>query len=78
MNEEGKGVKQSSKKANEFYTKACDGGDAIGCFKLGLMYRKGEGVKQDHKKAKDFFSLAFDGGVQDGCENSAKLYRAGY
>ena len=78
MHDDGKGVKQDSKKASKFYKKACDGGDAVGCFKLGLMYRQGKGVNQDHKKAKDFFILACENGEQNGCENYEKLNRAGF
>ena len=42
-----KGVRQDKFKAVELFTKACDGGNAIGCFNLGVMYSNGEGVRQD-------------------------------
>ena len=53
--------------------KACTGGNAEGCFNLGLMYVKGQGVKQDYFKAKDLFGKACDGGVTNGCKNYAIL-----
>jgi len=49
---EGKGVKQDYFKAVELFQKACDGGDAAGCYNLGIMYMNGQGVKQDYSKAK--------------------------
>lgn len=27
----------------------CDGGDAIACFNLGLMYANGKGINQDYR-----------------------------
>ncbi len=44
------------------YRKACDGRDAKGCFKLGVMYADGRGVKQDDKKAVELWKKAADQG----------------
>ena len=38
-------------KAMALYNKACDGGSALGCGNLGVMYSLGKGVKQDVAKA---------------------------
>ena len=35
----------------EALQKACDDGNANGCFNLGLLYANGQGVKQDYKKS---------------------------
>ena len=51
------------------YKNACDGGNARGCFNLGLMYYKGRGVKQDDFKAKELYGKACDGGCAGGCYN---------
>ena len=53
--------------------KACDGGNAIGCFNLGTMYDSGRGVKQDDFKAKELFGKACDGGDAGGCKNYSIL-----
>jgi len=53
--------------------KACDRGNAQGCFNLGLMYTKGQGVKQDDFKAKELFGKACDGEVARGCTNYSIL-----
>lgn len=55
------------------YQKACDGGDAGGCFNLGVSYAKGLGMKQDYFKAKELFGKACDGGYAGGCYNYAIL-----
>ena len=38
-------------KAAQLYQKACDSGEAGGCFGLGLLYQSGQGVRQDYQKA---------------------------
>ena len=53
--------------------KSCDGGNAIGCYNLGVMYAKGQGIKQNNFKAIKLFKKACDGGIAAGCKNYALL-----
>jgi hypothetical protein len=57
------------------YQKACDGGDAQGCFNLGVMYENGRGVTKDQAKAAQLYQKACDGGDAQGCENLKALKR---
>ena len=45
-------------KAVELYQKACDSGEALGCYNLGVLYANGQGVKQDFTTAKQYFGKA--------------------
>lgn len=56
---------------------ACDGGNAGGCFRLGLFYMKGEAVKQDYQKAATLLTKACDGGAVYGCNQLGILYADG-
>ena len=73
----GEGLKafeqQDYQKARKFYEKACNGGDASGCFNLGELYRTGEGVPQDFSKAKELYKKACDEGLEVGCEKYHSL-----
>ena len=57
--------------------KACDDGNAISCFNLGLLYDEGRGVRQDYKKASELYSKACDMGYAGGCYNLGFLYNNG-
>ena len=57
--------------------KACDGGDAIGCWSLGYMYKYGEGVKQDNFKAAELYKKSCDGGDAIGCGSLGYMYKYG-
>ena len=74
----GQGVKQDYKKAIELFKKACDLGDATGCYNLGVFYAKGQGVKQDYKKAAELFKKACDSGNVIGCHNYIIIKKLGY
>ena len=74
----GQGVMQDYKTAIKLFKKACDKGDAQGCYNLGVMYANGYGVRQNYKTAKEFLGEACDMGLQVGCDGYAKLNRAGY
>lgn len=69
----GEGVRQDKFKAVELYTKACDGGYALGCWSLGLMYEDGDGVRQNYNKALELYGKACDLKNEYGCENYARL-----
>jgi Sel1 repeat len=57
--------------------KRCDGGNAIACDDLGVLYLKGDGVAKDAKKANALFQRACDGGDPVGCYDLAESYRFG-
>ena len=56
----------------------CDGGDAIACFNLGLIYHNGKGIRQDYRQAKEFFGKACDLGDHGDCDDYRGLNEAGY
>lgn len=60
-------------KAVAIQEKACDGGDATGCFNLGIMYANCRGVTKDEAKAVQLYQKACDGGYAAGCNNVRAL-----
>lgn len=70
--------KGDHQKAAELYQKACDSGNAGGCFKLGYLYKNGQGVRQNFSTAKQYYGKACDLGLQVGCDNYRKLNEKGY
>ena len=58
MYKEGRGVKQDSAKAAEWFKKAAEQGNAGAQFNLGKMYEVGDGVEQDSVKAADWYKKA--------------------
>ena len=46
---------------------ACEGGQAVGCFNLGVRYVQGKGVPQDERRAATLFEQACKGGVSQAC-----------
>jgi TPR repeat protein len=73
----GDGVKQDKQKAKQLYTKACDGGDANGCYNLGVMSDNGDGATQDKQKAKELYTKSCDAGNMGGCVNLGLMYTTG-
>ena len=71
--DDGQGIKQDYFKATELYEKACNGGDASGCFNLGVMYYNGQGVRADKQKALNLYGKACDMKHQTACDNYARL-----
>ncbi|RUT50494.1 tetratricopeptide repeat protein [Campylobacter fetus] len=65
-------------KAAKLFQKACDDGDALSCYNLGVSYSNGQGVKQNKKKAKELYGKAYDMGDQLGCDAYSKLNSQGY
>ena len=56
------------------YTRACDGGSAIGCNDLGLVYFEGRsGARRDQARAASLFQRACDLGAPGGCGNLGML-----
>ena len=67
--EDGVDVKKDYLKAVEFYTKACDGGEAYACMILGNIYRDGKAViVQDSAKAAAYFKKVCEFGYSEGCK----------
>ena len=65
-------------KAAQLCQKACDGGDAKGCYNLGVLYDNGQCVKQNFSTAKQYYGKACDLGLQLGCDDYKKLNKKGY
>jgi hypothetical protein len=57
--------------------RACYGGDADNCVKLGLLYELGSGVPEDQPKAFLFYRRGCDGGSIRGCRYLAEAYEVG-
>jgi hypothetical protein len=56
-------------RAAALYKQSCDGGNALGCFNLGVMYQAGVGVfNKDATFAASLFGIACDGDVTQACE----------
>ena len=64
-------------KAAQLFQKACDGGEAKGCFYLGFLYQNGQGVRQDYQKAAQLYQKACDSGQAVGCSNLGVSYQNG-
>ena len=57
--------------------KACDAGEMLGCYNLGVMYMLGNEVEKDLGKAVQLFKKACDGGNMLGCTNLGSMYANG-
>ncbi|NJM50109.1 MAG: sel1 repeat family protein [Sphingomonadales bacterium] len=55
-------------KARILYTKACEGGEALGCYNLGVMLDNVEGGSADHAQARSLYTKACEGGVEQACK----------
>ncbi|GAA7230395.1 hypothetical protein ID0463_06680 [Helicobacter pylori] len=60
--------KQDFSKAKEYFEKACDLKDGLGCAFLGGLYYSGEGVEKNLIKVAQYASKACKLGVQEICE----------
>ena len=65
-------------KAAELYQKACDSGETMGCFGLGVLYENGKGIRQNFSTAKQYYGKACDLGLQSGCDGYRTLNEKGY
>jgi hypothetical protein len=73
MYQEGAGAPKSLRLARQAYTRACDGGNTIGCGNLGLLY----GFEQptDPQKAIVLLQRTCDGGEAYYCGSLGDIYR---
>jgi TPR repeat protein len=65
------------KRAIELFTRACDGGDPLGCANLASFTWDGEGVPRDPKKAAVYAEKACRGGDAFGCGTLGSLWAQG-
>ena len=59
----GEDVPQDLARARRLLQQACDGGEMLGCFGLGLQYEAGD----DLARARSLFQQACDGGLAEAC-----------
>jgi len=69
--------KGNHKKASKMLAKACENGNAQGCFTLGYMYKNGSGIKQDTQKTIALWERACMLGDSNGCIKVAMMYDKG-
>ena len=72
--EQEKAFYDNKDKTAELFKKACDGGEVLDCFNLGIMYATGNGVEKNEQKAVELYKKACDGGDMDGCRNLGVMY----
>ena len=65
------------KNALNYFEKACDGGNMLGCGALGDMYQRALGVKKNYKKAVKFYTQSCDGAEMAGCGALGDMYMKG-
>ena len=70
-------VKKDDRRATPLYVKACDLGDALGCYNAGLMSDEGRGVARDISRAAARYDEACEMGSSTGCTNLGFLYENG-
>ena len=69
--------KKSYAEAAPLYDRACVGGSAFSCSRLGYFYNLGQGVEKDDSHAVALYSKACDGRDASGCGNLGDMYRNG-
>ena len=74
---DGKGVRQSYKKAFQYRKKACDFGYGESCFWAGRAYYDGKGVQKDLKTALKFFTKSCELKDGVGCAMVGAFYYDG-
>src|ERR1035441_8255007 len=65
---DGLGAAQDPAQAIGFFRKACEGGEADGCYNLGVMVEDGDGVAKDAAQSVTLFRQACDAGEMRGCK----------
>ena len=76
---EGKVVEQDFDKCFEWATKAAEGGDTWGQFRLGWAYSEGEGCRKDFAQAIKWFKKTVESGEYFAFNNIGTMYlRGGY
>lgn len=57
--------------------RACDKGDSLSCFRLGILFNNGAGVTKNLLSAFEYFEKSCDGGNAVGCLYAGKAYGVG-
>ena len=73
----GKSPPKDPAKARLYYHKACEGGDAEGCNKLGVLWSNGNGGPKDKAKARLYYHKACEGGDAEGCNKLGVFWSDG-
>jgi TPR repeat protein len=71
------GLTPSDERAFEYSSRACELGDAAGCYSVGFAYRTGRGVSRDVQVAFKFFKKGCDGGNLFACNSLGVAYENG-
>jgi hypothetical protein len=61
-------IQVTSKEIAEQFEDACNKGEAVGCYNLGVEYANGTTIPKDIEKAKYYLKLSCDGGYEPGCK----------
>lgn len=61
----------------EQFKKACNAGEPVGCYNLGIAYYSGDYVEKDYKKSAQLYHKACDSKVAFACFNLGFLYENG-
>ena len=75
--EDGTGVPKDDGRAAELYTKACDGGHAQACARLGVLVSESRGVAWDEAREEALYTKACDGGYIQGCFDAGRVFEFG-
>lgn len=59
------------------FEEACDEGNTLSCYNMGVMYDRGDGIEEDDVKALDFYIKACDKDYLQSCSRAAVLYEEG-
>ncbi len=70
-------MKEKGSDQIEIFSKACESGDAKGCFNLGFVYNTGKGLKKDYVKARKYYLISCDAGYARACTRLGLLYGEG-
>jgi TPR repeat protein len=73
----GRLVRRDDRRAHPLYLRACDLGDARGCYNVGLMADEGRGGARDIPRAAAKYDEACDMGSSTACTNLGFLYENG-
>jgi uncharacterized protein len=73
----GNGGTPDKARAAKFFATACAGGNANGCYNLGLFYDDGTGVARNLTTAASYYVKACDAGSAGGCYNAGVAHDRG-
>jgi uncharacterized protein len=71
-------TRETAPRAADFFRRACDGGNAVGCIEYADMCQGGTGVPRDEAKALQLFEKACDYGDLAGCLLASNILTSGW